>query len=150
MVSAYSILFTLVLFSELNSHLLTVASPATKVEDGEIEQDGLSALLGDDPINEHAMVPPAYRGRLMLDNSIRDEDGNRKIIIVSDMRQRGRGTRGLNSVLTRSLPLLADQKLSRAPAEYSFKIDRRDTDFNMLRCMIGRVYRPCWESSNIP
>nr|BAO58688.1 melanin-concentrating hormone precursor [Verasper moseri] len=148
MISVSSVLFTLVLFSELNSPLVTVASPTTKVEDGVIEQDGLSSFLGDEPMIEQAMVPPVYRGSLMLDNSIRDEDGNPKIFIISDMRQKGHRIRGLNSVLTRSLPLLADHKLSRAPAEFSFKMDRRDTDFNMLRCMIGRVYRPCWESSN--
>nr|AHB33368.1 prepromelanin concentrating hormone 2 [Platichthys stellatus] len=148
MISVSSVVFTLVLFSELNSPLVTVASPTTKGEDGVIEQDGLSSFLGDEPMMEQAMVPPVYRGSLMLDNSIRDEEGNPKIFILSDMRQKGHGTRGLNSGLTRSLPLLADHKMSRAPAEYSFKMDRRDTDFNMLRCMIGRVYRPCWGSSN--
>ncbi|XP_034433896.1 pro-MCH [Hippoglossus hippoglossus] len=148
MISVSSVVFTLVLFSELNSPLVTVASPTTKVEDGVIEPDGLSSFLGDEPMIEQAMVPPVYRGSLMLDNSIRDGEGNPKIFIISDMRQKGHGIRGLNSGLTRSLPLLADHKLSHTPAGYSFKMDRRDTDFNMLRCMIGRVYRPCWESSS--
>nr|BBO15486.1 melanin concentrating hormone 2 [Pseudopleuronectes yokohamae] len=148
MISVSSIVFTLVLFSELNSPLVTVASPTTKGEDGVIEQDGLSSFLGDEPMMEQAMVPPVYRGSLLLDNSIRDEEGNPKIFIFSDMRQKGHGTRGLNSGLTRSLPLLADHKSGHAPAEYSFKMGRRDTDFNLLRCMIGRVYRPCWDSSD--
>ena len=83
MISVASLVFTLVLFSELNSRLVTVASPTTKVEDGVIEQDGLSSLLGDDPMIEQVMVPPVYRGSLMLDNSIRDEEGNPKILIIS-------------------------------------------------------------------
>ena len=82
MISIYSVLFTLVLFSELN-HLVTVAMPASKMEDGVTEQDGLGLILGDKPMTEHAVVPPMYRRHLVLDNNISDDDGNPKIIIVS-------------------------------------------------------------------
>lgn len=83
MISASSVLFTLVLFSELSSRLATVASPVTKVEDGEMEQDGLGSLLDDDSLSEHGVVPPLYRRNLVLDNNISDEDGNPRIIFVS-------------------------------------------------------------------
>ncbi|XP_042258609.1 pro-MCH isoform X1 [Thunnus maccoyii] len=146
MISIYSVLFTLVLFSELSSHLVTVAMPASKIEDGETEQDGLGSLLGDGPMTEQAVVPPMYRRSLVLDSNIRDDDGNPKIIIVSDMRLKGHSARGLNPAFTRSLPLITERSLSHTPAEYSLKTDRRDTDLDMLRCMIGRVYRPCWEA----
>ncbi|KAG7225580.1 hypothetical protein INR49_004986, partial [Caranx melampygus] len=145
MISVYSVLFTLVLFSELSSHLVTAAIPANKLEDGVIEQDGLGSLLGNEPLTEHAMAPPVYRRRLVVDNDDRDEDRNPKIIVLSDMRQKGHSLRGMNSAFSRSLPLLTDRSLSHTPAEYSLKIDRRNTDLDMLRCMIGRVYRPCWE-----
>ncbi|GAA6221048.1 pro-MCH [Lates japonicus] len=145
MISVYSFLFTLVLFSELSSHLLTVAIPATKLEDGITEQDGLGSLLSSEPITEPVEAPPVYRRNLVLDNSVRDEDGNPKFIIVSDMRLKGHNIRGLNPALTRSLPLLTDRSLSHTPVEHSLKIDRRNTDLDMLRCMIGRVYRPCWQ-----
>lgn len=82
MISIYSVLFTLVLFSELN-HLVTVAMPASKMEDGVTEQDGLGLILGDKPMTEHAVVPPMYRRHLVLDNNISDDDGNPKVIIVS-------------------------------------------------------------------
>lgn len=81
--SVYSVLCTLVLFSELSSHLVTVAMPATKIEDGVTEQDGLSLILGDEPMTEPAAVPPAYRRSRLLDNNVGDEDGSPKIIIVS-------------------------------------------------------------------
>ncbi|XP_023275140.1 pro-MCH 2-like [Seriola lalandi dorsalis] len=149
MISVHSVLFTLVLFSELSSHLVTAAMPATKVEDGVIEQDGLGSLLVDEPMTEHGMVPPVYRRRLVVDNNDRDEDGNPKIIMVSDMRQKGRSVHVLNSAFSRSLPLLTERILSHTPAEYSLKIDRRNTDLDMLRCMIGRVYRPCWEGASL-
>uniref|UniRef100_UPI0037E8F507 pro-MCH n=1 Tax=Semicossyphus pulcher TaxID=241346 RepID=UPI0037E8F507 len=140
MISVYSVLYTLVLFSELSSHSVTAAMPATKAEDGVAEQDGLSLVLEDGPLTE----PAVYR-RSVLDSNVRDEDGSPKIVIISDMRLKGHSMRGLNPVFTRSLPLLADQSLSHNQVGESLKTDRRNTDLDMLRCMIGRVYRPCWE-----
>ncbi|XP_071357892.1 pro-MCH [Trachinotus anak] len=149
MISVYSVLFTLVLFSELSSHIVTAAIPAPKVEDGEIEQGGLGSLLGDESMSDHAVVPPMYRRHFVLDNNDRDEDGNPKVIMVSDMRQKGHSLRGLNPAFSRSLPLLTEQSLSHTPAEYSLKVDRRNTELDMLRCMIGRVYRPCWDGATL-
>ncbi|XP_028426288.1 pro-MCH [Perca flavescens] len=142
MISVYSVLYTLVLFSELSSHLVTVAMPATKGEDGVTEQDGL--FLGDESMTAPAGVPLSYRRNLMLDTNAMDEDGSPKIIIVSDMGLKGHSIRGLNPAFTRSFPLLTDRSLSHTPAERSSTIGRRNTDDGMLRCMIGRVYRPCW------
>lgn len=80
MISVCSFLYTLVLFSELSSHLVTVAMPATKVEDSATEQDGLGLILGDEPMTDR---PAVYRRSHVLDNSVTDEDGRPKIIIVS-------------------------------------------------------------------
>ncbi|KAM7367250.1 hypothetical protein PAMP_015165 [Pampus punctatissimus] len=116
--------------------------PASKIEDDVTEQDGLGSILVDESMTEHDVATPTYRRNLMLDNNV---DGSPKIIIVSDMRLKGHSVRGLNPGFTRSHPLITDRSLSHTPAEYSLKIDRRNTDIDMLRCMIGRVYRPCWE-----
>lgn len=87
MVSVYTILYALLLFSELSSHLVAVAMPAYKVEDGVNEQDGLGLMAGDEPMTEPvvvpAMVPPVYRRNHVLDNNVRDEDGSPKIYILS-------------------------------------------------------------------
>ena len=80
MISVCSFLFTLVLFSELSSHSVTVAIPSAKVEDGMTEQDG--PLLGDEPLAEHAVIPRLYRRNFVLDNSVSDEDVIPKIIMV--------------------------------------------------------------------
>ncbi|XP_036977038.1 pro-MCH [Acanthopagrus latus] len=150
MVSVYTVLYVLLLFSELSSHLVTEAMPAYKVEDGVNEQDGLGLMAGDEPMTEPAVVPaavpPVYRRNHVTDNNARDEDGSPKIYILSDGRLKGHSTRGLNPAFARSLPLLTERSLSNAPAENSLRIDRRNTDLDMLRCMIGRVYRPCWEA----
>lgn len=72
MISARSVFYTLVLFSELSSHLVTVAMPPAKVED-----EGLGLILGDEP----AVVPPIYRRMDAQDSSPRD--GRSKVIVVS-------------------------------------------------------------------
>uniref|UniRef100_A0A3P8TWF1 Uncharacterized protein n=1 Tax=Amphiprion percula TaxID=161767 RepID=A0A3P8TWF1_AMPPE len=138
MISVHSVLLTLVLFSALSGTMVTVATPAAKLEVGETEQEGLDSIWGDEPMVEPAVVPPVYRRSVLLDNTIRDEDGSPEVLIISDMRLKGHSVRGLNPAFTRSS--------IHSPAEYSLKIDRRDTDLDVLRCMIGRVYRPCWEA----
>ncbi|XP_068162967.1 pro-MCH isoform X2 [Antennarius striatus] len=125
MISVHSVLFALVLFSEMNSHF-AAAVPATIIEDDMADKDGLGLILRDDPMTELAVVPLMYRRNHALDNSLRDEDGSRKVITVSDMGLKG--IHGLNSAFTRILPLLPGQGLSNIPAQHSFKIDRRDTD----------------------
>ncbi|XP_034382736.1 pro-MCH [Cyclopterus lumpus] len=137
MTSVSSVLCTLVLLSELSSRSVAVAMPASKGEDGVREQDGF--FLGAGPLIE----PLAYGQNLVLDTDARDEGESPKLIVVSDMRLNGR-VRGLNPAFSRSLPLLMDQSLSFAPAVHGLKVERRNADINMLRCMIGRVYRPCW------
>lgn len=80
MISIYSALFALMLFSELSSHLVTLAKPVTKAEDSLTEQDVLGVLLGDEMMSEPIVVPTLRRQSLLLDN-VRDEDGNPKIIV---------------------------------------------------------------------
>lgn len=76
MISVYSVFLTLLLFTELSSHSVTVAMPATNAEDGTTEEDSLGLILGDESISEPAVIPPVFRQR-----RIRDKDGNPTIII---------------------------------------------------------------------
>uniref|UniRef100_A0A3Q3MF23 Pro-melanin-concentrating hormone n=1 Tax=Mastacembelus armatus TaxID=205130 RepID=A0A3Q3MF23_9TELE len=138
MTTVFSVLFTLILFSDMSSHFLTIAMPATKVDDGRTDQDSLGFLLGDEPMTEPVLVPRVYRQTIWANH-----DCGRKQ--ASDMRLRGHSIRGMNPAFIGKLPLLTDQSLRHIPDEYSLKVDRRDTDIDILRCMIGRVYRPCWE-----
>ncbi|XP_074553784.1 pro-MCH [Halichoeres trimaculatus] len=137
MISLCAVLYAVALFSELSS-LSVSAMPSTKGEDNVTEQDGLGLLLRNEPISEHAVL---FR-RSVLDNKVKDEDGSPKIIFISDMKLRGHSVRGLNPAFTRSI---SDQSLSNDPAEQSLRVDQRNTDLDILRCMVGRVYRPCWE-----
>ncbi|KAM4711841.1 pro-MCH [Anableps anableps] len=130
----YSLLFAIMVFSEMNSHLVTVGMPSATAEDGAAEQEGLDSLLTEDDMTEHAIVPLMYRRSLT-------NDGTSKVIIIPDMNLEGHSNRGL----TRHYPLVTERSLDRTPDEFTLKINKRDKDLDMLRCMIGRVYRPCWE-----
>ncbi|CAG5927380.1 unnamed protein product [Menidia menidia] len=145
MISVYSVVVTLVLFSELGSRLVTVAMPSTKADDGAAEQDSVDSILADVPVSELAAVPQVYRRTLALDTNGRDDGTPKIVVLLSDPRLKGQSVRGLSSALARNHPLLTDRSLS-SPGVSSLKVDRRDTDLDMLRCMIGRVYRPCWEA----
>ncbi|KAM9824671.1 pro-MCH [Neosynchiropus ocellatus] len=135
MLSTHSVLFTLVMFSELSSHL--VAMPMDKVEDSIAENNGLGSLLGDDPGDE-----TVESRNLALE---RNGEKRPRIIVISDMRLNGHSVPVLTAASTRGLPLVTERRVSRLPADNHLKIERRDTDLDVLRCMIGRVYRPCWE-----
>lgn len=77
MISVYSVLYTLALFSELSG-----AVPASEAaEDGALERGGF--FLGDDSMGEPGVISPGYRQRLALDADAREEDGGPKIIFVS-------------------------------------------------------------------
>lgn len=83
MISLCSFLYSLMLFSELSSHLVTATIPI-KAEDSIIEQDGLGLILEDEPtVAEPAAVPPVYRRSQVPDNSMRDGGRRSKVIVVS-------------------------------------------------------------------
>ncbi|XP_029969891.1 pro-MCH [Salarias fasciatus] len=137
MISVYVVLFALPLLFGLSSH----SAVAAQMDDGLSEEDGL--IPRDEPVIEPPLVPPPPPYRRSL---VRGDDGNPKIVMVSDTRLKGHSLRGPNPGFSRTLPQRLDQSLSHTAPEYSLKIDQRDTDLDMLRCMIGRVYRPCWEA----
>lgn len=78
MMSAFSVLVTLVLFSELNSRL--IALPSSKAEDA-ADQDGLDSVLDDESVMKAAMIRPTHRWSLMLDNNVKDEETPQLVVI---------------------------------------------------------------------
>ncbi|XP_013881299.1 pro-MCH [Austrofundulus limnaeus] len=149
MMSVFSVLFTLVLFSDLNSHLVTAALFSAEAEDvPTADQESLDSVLGDETMAEPVWVPTLDRRNMMVDNI--KEDGTPKILIISGTGLRGHGVRGLNPTISRSRPLIPKQTRSHVPDDFALNIEKREKDLDMLRCMIGRVYRPCWETKDFP
>ena len=115
-------------------YTLSVALPMGKTEDS-LEQDTFNSLLNDE----------------MTENSPADADlatvgktRGQRVIVVADP-SLWRDLRALHSGL--SLYKRRADDLSQvvdhrdASQDLSIPILRRDT----MRCMVGRVYRPCWE-----
>uniref|UniRef100_A0A8C9R0Y9 Melanin-concentrating hormone n=1 Tax=Scleropages formosus TaxID=113540 RepID=A0A8C9R0Y9_SCLFO len=87
-----------------------------------------------------------------LDGDAPSREGSSRIIILADS-----GLWRGPKMPTRSLPLLRHWDLEAAAAPGNvLAIERRDTNEDVaskvpigrrdtMRCMVGRVYRPCWE-----
>ncbi|XP_043096238.1 pro-melanin-concentrating hormone, like [Puntigrus tetrazona] len=117
--SVGTILTTVALLSECCFR--TAAIPMTKAEDMEPDLQGLSESLEE--------------------NVLRSASGNSRIIVVADSNL----LRTLTS-LNRGLPHLGlsestERRDVGTDLNPSSAIIKRDT----MRCMVGRVYRPCWE-----
>ncbi|XP_054656791.1 pro-MCH isoform X2 [Dunckerocampus dactyliophorus] len=125
--SVHCVLLTLLLFSSLSRRLAAIPQSQRGDEGAAAEKDGpMGPLLLD---NE-----AGFRRNLVWDD-VKDEDGGSRIVFLADTRRRAARFQGSNPALERSW--------SHTPAD-NMKVDRRDTDIEVLRCMVGRVYRPCW------
>lgn len=114
---------------------LSVALPMGKTEDSSLEQDTLTSLLSDDGIENglgEADLAAAGRSR------------GQRVIVVADPSM-WRDLRALHNGLSLYQKRADDNNQvvehRGASQDLSIPILRRDT----MRCMVGRVYRPCWE-----
>ncbi|XP_013878024.1 pro-melanin-concentrating hormone, like [Austrofundulus limnaeus] len=126
--SLVSLIFTAALLLEYNA--LSVALPVGQIEDGSMEQDAFTSLLSDEA----------------AENSLADADltsvskgrASREIVVAVDP-SLWRDLRVLQNGLSVYKRRAEDHR--DAGQQPNIPILRRDT----MRCMVGRVYRPCWE-----
>ncbi|KAM9338117.1 pro-melanin-concentrating hormone, like [Symphorus nematophorus] len=115
-------------------YALSVALPMGKTEDS-LEQDTFNSLLNDE----------------MAENSLTDADlatagktrGQRVIVVADPSLWKDLRTlhSGLSLYKRRADDISQVIEHRDAGQDLSIPILRRDT----MRCMVGRVYRPCWE-----
>lgn len=81
--SVFSVLFTLVLFSNMKSCSVTAATFSAEAEDvPTADLESLDSVLGDDEtMADRVWVPTMYRRNMMV-NNVKD-DGTPKILIIS-------------------------------------------------------------------
>ncbi|XP_030646119.1 pro-MCH [Chanos chanos] len=155
--SLYSLVFTLVLFAECSTLWANMALPAGTVSEETSEQESLSSMLGDDAVSDGSAGTLPSRRHPTMDGRLADEEGRKRILILPDVGLRGSSRSDLRSGLARAFPLLSLPNTDRATrglhlqdlhrkADDVNPVGRRDLDGKLLRCMIGRVYRPCWQS----
>lgn len=128
-----AVVFAAALLSERSS--LSVASPTSKTEDDSLERDAFASLLREEGMdNGLDEADPAGAGK---------PRGQRVVVVASPsllrtlhdglyQKRSGGGGGGGNRVGAHND---ATQDLMPLP------ILRRD----VMKCMVGRVYRPCWE-----
>ncbi|KAJ8385499.1 hypothetical protein AAFF_G00185350 [Aldrovandia affinis] len=143
--SSYCVLFVMALLSECYINL--AAMPAAKTEDTSSKQNALGPFLNEEVV-ENAFGPMSASRYAVLGASKSTRGGNEKVIIVDTGLWNGA------QALARGLSLYKFQDLEGGQAPEN--VERRDTDQDpssgiaiarrdMMRCMVGRVYRPCWE-----
>ncbi|XP_071322315.1 pro-melanin-concentrating hormone, like [Trachinotus anak] len=131
--SLMSVIFAAALL--FKCYALTGALPMAKTEDSSLEQDTFASLLSDDATET---------GLSDADLGTAGKTRGPRVIVVADPSL----WRDLR-VLHNGLPLYKrradnnDQAVEHVNAGQgqSIPILRRDN----MRCMVGRVYRPCWE-----
>lgn len=128
-----SVIFATALFFECCT--MSVAIPMSKSEDGSLEQDAFGSLLSDEAAeNSLGSAGAAAVG----------ETGRPKVIVVGDA-SLWKDLRALYKGLTLYKQRAGENGLILDRRDVfqdpSIAVIRRDT----MRCMVGRVYRPCWE-----
>ncbi|NWU50674.1 MCH protein, partial [Dromas ardeola] len=163
-ISSYMLILSLSLFSQ--GFLLSVSKSLQKGEDKDMLLTTLNLgkrpRNGDRTVNRGAI--PFLKHYKTEDSSVLDEDDDRNTKFLDT------GSRHdfLNRVMPinlgrKQLPYLALKGPMVFPADTEIQniesIQERETaddensakfpigrrDFDMLRCMLGRVYRPCWQ-----
>nr|ACT33940.1 prepromelanin concentrating hormone [Cichlasoma dimerus] len=132
--SLISIIFAAALF--FKCYALAAALPMGKAEDGSLEQDVFTSLLNDEATEN------SQGG---ADLSVVTKARAPRVIVIAADANLWRDLR----VLHNGLPLYkrrADEnnqvvEHKDVGQDLTIPILRRDT----MRCMVGRVYRPCWE-----
>uniref|UniRef100_A0A672NE75 Pro-melanin-concentrating hormone n=1 Tax=Sinocyclocheilus grahami TaxID=75366 RepID=A0A672NE75_SINGR len=138
--SSYMVIFALAILVGLTTRTTTFL-PNVKMDEEHTDQDRAVSIEGVDDVSE--MGP----GRLV------DEDGTKRIFILADTGIKGSLGRETNLAFSRTVlpPRGMDHTLDgfntrdeRRSTDNVIPTGKRDTD--ILRCMIGRVYRPCWQA----
>ncbi|XP_031133395.1 pro-melanin-concentrating hormone, like [Sander lucioperca] len=131
--SLMSVIFAAALLIEC--YALSVALPMGKTDDGSLEQDTFASLLSDDATEN---------GLSDADLAAAVKTRRQRVIVIADPNL-WRDLRVLHSGMSLYKRRADDnsQVIEQRDASQDLNIPilRRDT----MRCMVGRVYRPCWE-----
>ncbi|XP_034403069.1 pro-melanin-concentrating hormone, like [Cyclopterus lumpus] len=122
--SLMSVIFAAALLCEC--YALSVALPMGKTDDGSLEQDTFASLLSNEA-SENALGN--------ADMATTGKSSGPRVIVIADP-SLWRDLRGLHSGLS-----VYKRRADDNSQDLNIPILRRDT----MRCMVGRVYRPCWE-----
>uniref|UniRef100_A0A671M3S4 Pro-melanin-concentrating hormone n=1 Tax=Sinocyclocheilus anshuiensis TaxID=1608454 RepID=A0A671M3S4_9TELE len=140
MASSYMVIFALAILVELTTR--TTTALAVPIE-------------GEDDASEIGPGRLTYRRQPIIEGRLVDENGTKHIFILADTGIKGSLGRETNLAFSRTFPVFPPRGMDRALDGFNTSDERRSTDnvipigrrdIDILRCMIGRVYRPCWQA----
>ncbi|XP_015228674.1 PREDICTED: pro-MCH-like [Cyprinodon variegatus] len=129
--SLLSVTFAAALF--LNCNALSMVLPMGKAEDGSLEQEVFNSLLNDEGTENN-----------LVDADLAPRARTPKVIVIAADPSIWRDLRVLQNGLSVYKRRTDDNQVAEngdAGQQLGIPILRRDN----MRCMVGRVYRPCWE-----
>uniref|UniRef100_A0A8B9QEC8 Pro-melanin concentrating hormone n=1 Tax=Apteryx owenii TaxID=8824 RepID=A0A8B9QEC8_APTOW len=164
-ISSYMLILSLCLFSQ--GFLISVSKSLQKVEDKDmlLNTFSLGRTLRNGDRRENRGATPLLKHYKTEDSSFlnEEEDRNSKFFDMGSRHDFLNQGMAIN-LRAKQLPYLALKEAMAFPADTEIQNiesiqERRDTgdeensakfpigrrDFDMLRCMLGRVYRPCWQ-----
>ncbi|GAA6089140.1 pro-MCH [Tachysurus ichikawai] len=150
MIKSSSIILALALNSFVR--LSTLALPASRIKDDTANQNSFNSVMDEDAVNVAGPGDSSPRRFTLVEGRLADEDGIKRIFIFSDLGSKGASGSDASSGFGRAFPVLSPWRIDRAQKDEWHNADdlipmaKRNTDNKMLRCMIGRVYRPCWQA----
>lgn len=124
--SLMSIIFAMALL--LECYASSTAVPLGKADDNSLEQDAFTSLLSEEAAES------SFGDADLLSKS----KGARVIVVADQSLWRDLRTLHAGQSLYKRR---ADSNAEHRDQDLNIPILRRDT----MRCMVGRVYRPCWE-----
>ncbi|XP_062990625.1 pro-MCH [Elgaria multicarinata webbii] len=160
-ISSYALLLIFSLFSQ--GFLLSVSKSMRKAEDDMLSTFSLGKVIQNGGKAEKSRPASSLEHYKIEDSSFLDEDGDPKFSNIASKHHAITHGQPLN-VGIKQLPYFALEGPMAFPADAEVESieslqERRETgddensaklpigrrDFDMLRCMLGRVYRPCWQ-----
>ncbi|XP_076861506.1 pro-MCH [Brachyhypopomus gauderio] len=151
MVNLSTLVFAIALFVRCNAHYPTSVFPSDRTEEDRADPGSLDTVLGEDLVNGANTAALSSMRSFLVDQKLADEDRRKRIFVTLDVGAR-RDVGGARPDFGLSFPALSLRRQDHTPSRtlrddhYNtndlIPIARRDQD--PLRCMIGRVYRPCW------
>ncbi|XP_065140891.2 pro-MCH [Paramisgurnus dabryanus] len=148
MASTCTVILAFALFLEFTTYR-TMALPRGITDQESADQDRVISMTDD--ANEASPGLLSFKGYPIIEGRLADKDGTKRIFILADTEIKRSPGRETYPAFPQTLPLRGmDHTLDgfsmrdTRSADDVIPMGRRDID--LLRCMIGRVYRPCWKA----
>ncbi|KAI5618003.1 pro-MCH precursor [Silurus asotus] len=116
MVNFSSLVIAVALLVNLVDHSATFASPANRMKDDTANQNSISAVMDDDAMNVAGPSGFSPRRFPLIEGRLADEDGIKKIFILSDLGSKGASGSDASSGFGRAFPVLSPWRIDRALA----------------------------------